>query len=212
MPSHSHRAMTAGVAALALAVAASAATAQSRAAAPAAAPAPAIAQGPVIPGVCTISVNQAIAESTVGQFVKTRLQQIGQQVSAELSPEDQSISNDAKAFQAKSATLDATSRQTQGAALQTRANAFQQKYELRQREMQATQEKALNRIAQELDPIAQQLYQQHRCSILINRTAVLIANPDMDLTAAAVTQLNGKIQQFAFDREHLDTAPAPAAR
>ncbi|HSZ52272.1 MAG TPA: OmpH family outer membrane protein [Caulobacteraceae bacterium] len=208
----SHRVTTASAAVLGLALAASGAMAQSRAAAPAAAPAPAIAQGPVIPGVCTISVNEAIAQSTVGQFVRTRLQQLGQQVSAELTPEDQSISNDAKAYQAKATTLDATSRQSQGQALQARANAFQQKYELRQREMQATQEKALNRIAQELDPIAQQLYQQHRCSILINRNAVLIGNPDMDLTAAAVTQLNGRIQQFAFDREHLDTAPAPAAR
>jgi outer membrane protein len=208
----SHRFTMAGAAVLGLALTASGATAQSRAAAPAAAPAPAIAQGPVIPGVCTISINEAIAQSQVGQFVRTRLQQLGQQVSAELTPEDQSISNDAKAYQAKATTLDATSRQSQGQALQARANAFQQKYELRQREMQATQEKALNRIAQELDPIAQQLYQQHRCSILINRNAVLIGNPDMDLTAASVTQLNGRIQQFAFDREHLDTAPAPAAR
>ncbi|HEY2050115.1 MAG TPA: OmpH family outer membrane protein [Caulobacteraceae bacterium] len=217
MFSFSHRLTTAG-AVVALTFAASAATAQSRSSATAprstaaAAPAPAIAQGPVIPGVCTISVNQAISDSQVGQFVRTRLQQLGQQVSAELSPEDQSISNDAKAYQAKQATLDAASRQSQGQALQARANAFQQKYELRQREMQATQEKALNRIAQELDPIAQQLYQQHRCSILINRNAVLIGNPDMDLTQAAVTQLNGKIQQFAFDREHLDTTPAPSAR
>jgi outer membrane protein len=202
-----------GAVVLGLALVATSASAQSRAAAaPAAAPAPAIAQGPVIPGVCTISINEAIAQSQVGQFVRTRLQQLGQQVSAELTPEDQSISNDAKAYQAKASTLDATSRQSQGQALQARANAFQQKYELRQREMQATQEKALNRIAQELDPIAQQLYQQHRCSILINRNAVLIGNPDMDLTSAAVTQLNGRIQQFAFDREHLDTTPAPAAR
>jgi outer membrane protein len=206
--------------ALAALAAAASASAQTHAAAaparsttaPAAAPAPTIAQGPVIPGVCTISFNQAIAESTVGQFVRTRLQQIAQQVQAELQPEDASISNDAKAFQAKETTLDAASRDSQGQALQARARAFQQKYELRQRELQATQEKALNRIAQELDPIAQQLYQQHRCSILINRTAVLLGNPDMDLTSASVTQLNGKIQQFAFDREHLDTAPAPAAR
>lgn len=215
MVSFSPRVTMAGAAVLALALATSGATAQTRAraAAPtAAAPATTIAQGPPIPGVCTISVNQAIAESQVGKYVRTRLQQLGQQVSAELSPEDQAISNDAKAFQAKEATLDATSRQSQGQALQARANAFQQKYELRQREMQATQEKALNRIAQELDPIAQQLYQQHRCSILINRNAILIGNPEMDLTQAAVAQLNGKIQQFAFDREHLDTAPPTAAR
>jgi outer membrane protein len=202
--------LIAGAAAMALG--ASAAQAQTRpAAAPAAAaPAPTIAQGPVIPGVCTISFNQAIAESQVGQFVKTRLQQIAQQVSAELQPEDAQLSNEYKAFQAKASTLDPTTRQAQGQAIQAKVTAFQQKAELRQRELQATQEKALNRIAQELDPIAQQLYQQHRCSILINRTAVLLGNPDMDLSQQAVTQLNGKIQQFAFDREHLDTQPAPA--
>jgi outer membrane protein len=197
--------------ACAAALAAPAAFAQAPAARPAA-PAPTIVQGPAIPGVCTFSFNQAIAESTVGQFVRTRLQQIAQQVSAELQPEDQQISLDAKAFQAKAATLDPTTRQTQGQAIQARYTALQQKGELRQRELQATQEKAVNRITQELDPIVQQLYQQHRCSILINRTAILLGNPDMDLSAAAITQLNGKIQQFAFDREHLDTAPAPAAR
>jgi Skp family chaperone for outer membrane proteins len=206
--------MLAGASALALA--GSDAGAQARAPAPArtaaAAPAPTVVHGPAIPGICVISFNQAIAESTVGQFVRTRLQQIGQQVSAELQPEDTQISNDAKAFQARQATLDATTRQTQGQAIQARAAAFQQKYELRQKELQATQEKALNRIAQELEPIAQQLYQQHRCSLLLNRNAVLLGNPDMDLTAQAVTALNGKIQQFAFDREHLDNAAAPGAR
>ncbi len=30
----------------------------------------------------------------------------------------------------------------------------------------------------------------------------MMANPDMDLTSSAVTTLNGKLQQFAFDREH----------
>lgn len=173
-------------------------------------PAPAIAQGPVIPGVCVLSVDRAIAQSTVGQYVRTRLQQLAQVVSAELQPEDTQLTADAKAYQAKQATLDATSRQTQGQALQTRATAFQQKYDLRQREMQATQEKAINRVAQELDPIAQQIYQQRRCSIMINRQSILIANPDMDLTQSAITGLNAKIQQFPFDREHLDTAPVPA--
>lgn len=198
--------------AIALLAAAGVADAQSRAA-PAAAPAPTIAHGPVIPGVCVISVNQAIADSVVGKFVRTRLQQIAQQVQAELQPEDLSLSNDVKAFQARQSTLDAAARQSQGQALQTRANTFQQKYEQRQRELQATQEKAFNRIAQELDPIAQQIYQQRRCSILLNRNAVLFFNPDMDITPAAVTLLNAKIQQFEFDREHLDAAAAaPAAR
>ena len=197
-------------------LAATQASAQTRAAAPtpgrAATAAPAISHGPAIPGVCILSVDRAIAQSSVGQFVRTRLQQLAQQVSSELQPEDTALSTDVKALQAQRATLDQATLQSRGQALQTRATAFQQKYELRQRELQATQEKAFNRVAQELDPIAQQLYQQHRCSVLLNRQAVLIANPEMDVTAGAVTGLNAKITQFSFEREHLDTAAAPAAR
>ena len=175
-------------------------------------PAPAVAQGPVIPGVCLLSVNQAIAQSTVGGYVRTRLDQIVTQVRAELSPEETAISTEGKTLDASKATLDQATLQSRAQALQGRYAAFQQKADLRQREVKATQDKALNRIAQELEPIAQQLYQAHRCSVLIDKGSVMLANPEMDLTPAAITSLNGKLQQFPFDREHLDTGAAPAAR
>ncbi|MDB5483369.1 MAG: hypothetical protein JWO83_4422 [Caulobacteraceae bacterium] len=179
---------------------------------PAAAAAPTVAQGPVIPGVCLLSVNQAIAQSTVGGYVRTRLDQIVTQVRAELNPEETAINNEGKTLDASKATLDQATLQSRAQALQGRYAAFQQKADLRQREVKATQDKALNRIAQELEPIAQQLYQSHRCSVLIDKGSVMLANPDMDLTPAAITALNGKLQQFPFDREHLDTGAAPAAR
>jgi outer membrane protein len=187
------------------------ATAQAaRSSAAAAAPA-AVAQGPAIAGLCVLSVQQAISSSTVGKYVNDRMGQIVAQVKAELQPEDTLIATDGRALEAKRSSLDANTFQSQAQALQARVNALREKADLRQREVQATEQKALNRIAQELDPIAKELYQQHRCSILVNKEAVMISNPEMDLTSAAVTGLNGRIQQFAFDREHLDTAQ-PASR
>jgi Skp family chaperone for outer membrane proteins len=181
-----------------------------RSSAAAAAPA-AVAQGPAIPGLCVLSVQQAISTSTVGRYVNDRMGQIVSQVKAELQPEDTQIATDGRALEAKRTSLDQATFQSQAQALQARVNALREKADLRQREVQATEQKALNRIAQELDPIAKELYQQHRCSILVNKEAVMIANPEMDLTGAAVTGLNARIQQFAFDREHLDTAQ-PASR
>ena len=199
--------------ALTLASGASTVSAQARAAAPARTIAPTgtpVAQGPAIPGLCMLSVNQAISSSQVGGYVRTRLDQIVAQVKAELAPEDASISNDAKALEAQRASLDANTYQTRGAALGTRVNALRQKADLRNREVKATEDKALNRIAQELEPIASNLYQQHHCSTLLDKGSVMMGNPDMDLTGQAVTALNGKITQFTFDREHLDTAAAGA--
>lgn len=173
--------------------------------------APAVVQGPAIPGVCILSVNQAIATSTVGKYVSERMNQIVAQVKAELTPEDTAIATEGRALQAQRASLAAATFQSRAQALQTRVNALREKADLRQREVQATEQKSLNRIAQELDPIARQLYQEHRCSVLLNKDAVMIANPEMDLTTQAVAGLNGRIQQFAFDREHLDTAQ-PSSR
>lgn len=177
------------------------------AAAPAA---PAVTHGPALAGHCVISLEGAIATSTVGKYVQTRLQQIAQQVQAELRAEETAIQNDAKTLEGQRATLDASTFETRGSAIQVRANALNRKAQQRDRELQATQQKALGRVGQELDPIIRQVYQQRQCSLLLNRDAVVIANPAMDISGPVVTALNAKITQFNFDRERLDQAAAPA--
>ena len=207
------------VAALALAATASvalatAATAQSRPAAarPAAAPATAAApipQGPPITGMCVISQERAIGQSAAGRAASERMKQLVAQVQAELKPEQDSLETEAKTFQTQSAALTAEQRQQRGAALQTRADAFQQKGGLRQRELQATQQKALGRIAQELDPVIRTLYAGKNCSILLSaESSVLVANPAMDLTDQAIAQLNVRLPTLTFDRERAPATPA----
>lgn len=175
-----------------------------QAAAPAAAAAPAMTHGPALPGVCVVSIENAIGASTVGKYVDSRIQQIVAQVNAELNGEKTAIDTDAKALDARRATLDQNSLEQQAAALQVRANALQRKAQLRDREVQATEQKAVGRIGQEMEPLIRQVYQQKQCSLLLQRTAVVIANPAMDITPLVITALNGKITQFAFDRERLD--------
>ena len=182
-----------------------------QAAAPAAPAAPAVTHGPALPGVCTVSVEGAIATSTVGKYVQTRLQQIATQVEAELKAEQTAIQNEAKTLEGQRATLDQNTFETRAAALQVKANAYQRKEQQRGRELQATQQKALGRVYQELTPIVSQVYQQNKCSLLINRESVVLSNPSMDISQAVVTGLNAKITQFTFDRERLDQAAAPAA-
>ena len=182
-----------------------------QAAAPAAPAAPAVTHGPALPGVCTVSVEGAIATSTVGKYVQTRLQQIATQVEAELKAEQTAIQNEAKTLEGQRATLDQNTFETRAAALQVKANAYQRKEQQRSRELQATQQKALGRVYQELTPIVSQVYQQNKCSLLINRESVVLSNPSMDISQPVVTALNAKITQFTFDRERLDQAAAAPA-
>jgi outer membrane protein len=198
----------AGVAATAVSTAAFA-----QAAAPAAAAAPAVTHGAAPAGVCIFNSQAAVATSTVGKFVDTRMKQIVGVVNAELTTERTAIENEAKAIDAAKATLQPDVLEKRSSDLQVRYNAFQRKGQLRQREIETTEQKAYNRVATELDPMVRAAYQQKGCALLLDRQAVLLGNPAMDITSAVVTALNAKLTQFTFDRERLDAAAAatPAA-
>lgn len=194
------------VVALAIATAASAQTA------PAAAPAaPAVTHGPALPGVCIFSSPRAVASSQVGKAVDARLKTIIQQVNAELTGERTTLDNEAKALDAKRATLAQDALEQQASALQVKANAWQRKGQLRQKEVEATEQKALSRVYQELDTPIKQVYQAQKCSILFDRESVMLANPAMDITDAVVTALDARIKTLTFDRERLDQQVPGAA-
>ena len=175
--------------------------------------APAVSHGPAIAGVCYLSTQEAIANSTVGKHVNTRMQQLIAQVNAELQPEQTIIENEGKAIEAGRATMDAKTLQTRATAWQTRLTNFQRTAQQREAELEQTQQKAVARVLQEMDPIAKQQYQARRCSVLLDRSSVMLGYPAMDLTPAVIQGLNAKIQTFAFERERLQApAATPAAR
>ncbi|MDB5499475.1 MAG: hypothetical protein JWP28_3506 [Phenylobacterium sp.] len=205
------KSIAAGLLVAAVALSAGSSAFAQAAAAPAAPAAPQVTHGPAIGGVCILSLENAIGASAVGHYVESRMQQIVAQVNAELNGEKTTLDNDAKALDAQRATLDQSTFEQRGLALQGRANALQRRAQLRDREVSATEQKAVGRVGQEMEPLIRQVYQQRACSVLLQRTAVVIANPAMDITPQVITALNGKITQFAFDRERLDQAGAATA-
>lgn len=178
-----------------------------------AAPAPAvqIRNGPAVPGVCVVSLDVILSGSKAGGFIKQRLEQLGAQITAELTPEQTAFGNDVKAFQAQQATLDQATAQARGQALEIRQQQLRDKADLRTREMKKTQDDAYNRVLQQVDPILNELYQAKNCSILLNRNAVFFLNPEMDLDGAVIAKLDTQLQQFPIERAHLDGPGAAAA-
>jgi Skp family chaperone for outer membrane proteins len=94
-----------------LATAASAATAQQASAAPAN-------PGPVIPGVCVYYNARLLAQSSAGQAVEARMQQLAQEVQGELQPYATAIQSEAQQLQTSGASLPADQLQQRRQALQ----------------------------------------------------------------------------------------------
>ncbi len=213
-----HKIQIITAATVSVAMVAGAGAAMAQAARPAAAAAAPVANagiptGPAIPNVCIFSQQAAVGTSAVGKYVVSRLQQIQAQAQAELQGEETTLQTDAKTYAGQRASLSTDVQQQRERGLQERAQALQTKAQLRGREIEATQQKAISRVVSEYDPLVISVMKARNCSVVFDGQAVLAFNPAMDLTPDVVRQLDAKITQFPFEREHLDTgaAAAPAA-
>jgi Skp family chaperone for outer membrane proteins len=187
---------------------ASAASAQPSAVAASSGPA----SGPAIPGVCVFFRDEALATSTAGKGVSTRMNELKAQVNAELSPEAQGLESQEQALR----STPKEQQQAKAVALREQIGAFQQKEQLRSQELQATLQKQISLIGETMAPIVESVYAEHKCSILLERGQVYFENPEMDITSVVVQRLDARLPSVpAFGREALSqqgtaAAPAPA--
>lgn len=164
--------------------------------------------GPAIPGLCILDSTGAITGSAAGRAASTRLQTLTQQVQAELRAQETPLTTEANAIRA----LPQAQQGPRAQALQPRLQAYQTLSATRQEELRRTQAAALQRIENELQVVVGQIYAQRGCGVMLDRSAVVYANPAMDVTQAAVAALNTRLPTITFERTRLPATPAPAAR
>lgn len=156
--------------------------------------------GPVIPGVCVYYNARLLAQSTAGQAVNTRMQQLAQEVQGELAPYATAIQNEATALQSAGASLPAAEAQQRQVALRQRAAEAQQLEQTREAELRYTLQQQRGAISQAVEPILVALYQERGCGLLLDRESVFMMNPAMDLTDLAIQRLNTALPTLTFNR------------
>jgi outer membrane protein len=187
---------------------------------PAAAAAPAAPAPPALPGVCAFSHDGAVAGSKLGQYIRQRMDTITKQTQAELQTTGESLQNDAKTTDAARPSMSQEAFEQKALEIRQRSDAFQRLQQVREREVQMTAGKALQRFDSEANPLFESSVRERGCSVVLDSDSAYFISPTMDITPGVVAKLDGKITEFAFDRERLDQqlaaqgqpgAAAPAA-
>lgn len=161
--------------------------------------------GPLVPGICLLSREAIYANAAVGKAANTRLQELARAAQAEIDAGRTPLEAEAKALEAAPA---GAQTQQKREALAARWQALQVKAAHNGREIEATRAKALERIANEAQPVIATVYGGHKCGLLLDRGIVLGGNLGNDLTAEVVKGVDARIQTISFERERLPAAPA----
>jgi len=161
--------------------------------------------GPVVPGVCLLSREAIFANAAVGKAASARLQELTRAAQAEVDAQRTPLEDEAKALEGQP---DNAANKQKREALATRWQALQLNATHTSREIEATRAKALERIANEAQPMIAQVYTQKKCGLLFDRGAALGGNFANDLTADVVRALDARIQTISFERERLPVQPA----
>ena len=163
--------------------------------------------GPAIPGVCVYFNQRVLAQSTVGQAVQTRMEQLAQEVQGELQPYATAIQTEAQALQQGAATIPADQMNQRRQALQTRIQEAQQLEGTRDNELRYTLAEQRRKISEAIEPLLVAVYQEKGCGIMIDRESVFIMNPAMDVTDTVIQRLNAQLPTLSFNRMPVPAQP-----
>lgn len=163
--------------------------------------------GPVIPGVCVYFNQQALAQSTVGQAVQARMEQLAKDVQGEIAPYATQLQTEYQALQAGASTIPADQLNQRRQALQQRAQEAQQLEQTRDNELRYTLGEQRKKISEAIEPILVAVYQEKGCGILVDRESVFIMNPAMDVTPLVIQRLNTALPTLSFNRMPVPAQP-----
>jgi outer membrane protein len=193
----------AGIPAQSTAPAAAAAPAAPPAAAPAGAAATSAVQAPRI---VVIDRQQLLQRSAAGKDIFNQTQTLSKQLETQLRTEEGQLQTEATQLQQQMAIMAAEVRAQKEKDFNTKQQAFQTKVQQRQAQIQASFNQAARQVEVALDPILQAIMKERGANMVLDRSAVIVATTDVDVTPLALQRLDR-----ALPRVKVDLAPLPAA-
>lgn len=212
--------LTATVVTVTMAMSAGQTMAAAAAAAPAApaavAPAPTslnITHGAPITGICLLSNIAVQSTSAFGKGIDKQLNTIATQTNNELAGLKNAIDQEAATLDKNKATMQPLQYNQQMLTLQDKFNNFQALAGQRQQEMDLTEQQQNQAFGIELQTIATKIYQDQKCSLLIDRDAsIMLYNPAMDISDLVTKAMDKDKSVVApFTRATLPAQPVGTA-
>ncbi|MGO8710530.1 MAG: OmpH family outer membrane protein [Rhizomicrobium sp.] len=155
-------------------------------------PAPA-AMGIPAPKILVIDRQALLRASNVGQDIARQVKALTKTAEAELKGEGEALSREKQALEQQVAILAPDVKAQKIRAFEQKAAAFQQKAQQKNLQIRYGVALAQRQVESVAGPIVQGIMQERGANLLIDRQAIVIGAPGLDVTKVAVDRLNQKL-------------------
>jgi len=158
-----------------------------------------------------IDLRRAVAASKVGQSIQDQVNALKKQAQVELNGEAQGLQRDRQQLMQQSAILAADVKARREQDFKARVAAFEKKLNARGQLIQGGMLKANQQVEQALGPILQGIMQERQATVMLDRSAVLLAPNAIDVTGIVVQRLDMKMPTVKVELTPLPPGLAQAA-
>ena len=162
-------------------------------------------QGAPMPKILVIDRQALLRNSKVGQSIAQQVQAMTKSAETELKGENDSLRKEEAALRQQVAILAPDVKAQKIKAFEAKQAAFQQKVQLRQNQIRYGVAMAQRQVESVAGPIVQGLMMQRGANLMIDRQAIVIGAPGLDVTPDAIKLLDQKLPAV---KVQLATPPA----
>jgi Skp family chaperone for outer membrane proteins len=173
--------------------------------------APAASGAAPVARILIIDLRRAVQVSKVGQSIQSQVNALKRQAQSELNGEAQGLQREKQSLEQQSAILAADVKARRAKDFQARVASFEKKLQARGSLIQGGMLKANRQVEDALGPILQGLMQERQATVMLDRTAVLLAPNAIDVTGVVVQRLDMKMPSVKVELAPLPPGLAQAA-
>jgi Skp family chaperone for outer membrane proteins len=150
-------------------------------------------QGFPMPKILVIDRQALLRQSKVGQSIAQQVQGLTKSAEIELKGENESLRREGASLQQQVAILAPDVRAQKVKAFEAKQAAFQAKVQLRQNQIRYGVAMAQRQVETVAGPIVQGLMMERGANLMIDRQAIVIGAPGLDVTPVAIQRLDQKL-------------------
>lgn len=155
------------------------------------------------PIILVLDQSQVIAQSKAGQSMAPQLKKLQEEANKELNAELEKLNKEAEDLKKQKDLMAEDVWVEKAKQLNAKQNNLPAIREVKVRELQLAEQKALSKIDEAMKPILREIVDQRGATLMLDRSAVMYAAPETNITAEVISELDKVLKSVKVEKVSL---------